>query len=125
MTSIMGLVTVPIKYYPYVMIGFDLLMAGPQVAAQSVAGAVVGHAWWWSIWGGELGSQGVLGAYARAPQWMRNLLGETRNTPPPAAGGTAAGLRQAGIHVSAPRQTPQPATSSGHNWGSGRRLGSD
>ncbi|KAF8906791.1 hypothetical protein CPB84DRAFT_1769657 [Gymnopilus junonius] len=85
------------------MIGLDLLMAGPQVAAQSVAGAVV-----------ELGSQGLLGAYSRAPQWMRNLVG-----------GTAAGLARAGIHVQAPRQAPQPATTSGYNWGSGRRLGSD
>ncbi|KAF8871167.1 Der1-like family-domain-containing protein [Gymnopilus junonius] len=125
MTSIMGLVTLPIKYYPYVMIGLDLLMAGPQVAAQSVAGAVVGHAWWWSVWGGELGSQGLLGAYSRAPQWMRNLVGETNAPPPPAAGGTAAGLARAGIHVQAPRQAPQPATTSGYNWGSGRRLGSD
>jgi len=125
MTSIMGLITLPIKYYPYVMIGLDLLMAGPQVAAQSVAGAVVGHAWWWSVWGGELGSQGVLSSYARAPQWMRNLLGETGTRPPPAAGGTAAGLAQSGIHVSTSRQATQSTTSTGHTWGSGRRLGRD
>ncbi|KDR68337.1 hypothetical protein GALMADRAFT_231301 [Galerina marginata CBS 339.88] len=123
-TSIMGLVTVPVKYYPYVLIGFDLIIAGPQAAAQSVAGAVVGHAWWWSVWGGELGSQGLLTRYARAPQWMMDIFGETGQAgPPAAAGGTAAGLARSGIHVSAPREAPAPGNPTGHSWGSGRRLG--
>ncbi|KAF8167427.1 Der1-like family-domain-containing protein [Crassisporium funariophilum] len=130
MTSVLGLVTVPVKYFPYVMIAMDLVVAGPQAAAQSVAGAAVGHLWWWSVWGGALGSQGRLASYSRAPQWMRNLLGESGTPVRPAdAGGVAAGLAKAGIHVTAPRK---PATasgaagpsSSGHSWGSGNKLGS-
>jgi len=126
MTSIMGLITVPVQYYPYIMIAFDLLMAGPQAAGQSVAGAVVGHAWWWTVWGGELGSQGLLGNYARAPQWLCDLFGQTGQAgPPPAAGGTAAGLARAGVQVTAPRQAAPAGNPTGHMWGSGRRLGTD
>jgi len=125
-TSVMGLITVQIKYFPYVLIALDFLMAGPTFAAQSVAGAVVGHLWWWSVWGGRLGSQGIWGAYASAPGWLRNLFGERRSGQPPAAGGVAAGLAQAGIHVTAPRRTAASggsSTTTGYGWGSGRRLG--
>jgi len=127
MTSIMGLVTVPVKIFPYVMIGMDFLVAGPGVAAQSVAGAAVGHLWWWSVWGGRLGSQGIWAPYASAPQWMRNLMGETNPDRPSASGGEAAGLARAGIHVTAPR-TPATSggssTATGYSWGSGQKLGS-
>jgi len=121
----MGLVTVPIKFYPYVLIGFDLILGGPGAAAQSVAGAVVGHAWWWSVWGGQLGSQGLLTRYARAPQWVRNFMGETNPPSAPPAGGTAAGLSRSGIHVTAPRERARPeGGSTGYNWGRGQTLGS-
>lgn len=120
-TSLMGLVTLPIKYFPYVMIGMDLLMGGPRAAAEAVAGAVVGHAWWWLVWGAPLGSQGVLARAAQAPQWLRGIMGETRAPPPPPGG---AGLAAAGIHVTpAHRQTSSTTGVTGHNWGSGQRLG--
>lgn len=101
-------------------------MAGPQAAGQAVAGAVVGHAWWWSVWGAGLGGQGPLATYSTAPQWLRNLFGERGPTnQPPAAGGTAAGLAQGGVHVTAPRRPAENAgTTTGHRWGSGQRLGS-
>jgi len=127
MTSVMGLITVQVKYFPYILLALDFLMGGPRVAAQSVAGAAVGHLWWWSVWGGRLGSQGIWGAYASAPQWMRNLMGERNpGRPPTGAGGTAAGLARGGVHVTAPRR---PATSggssttTGYTWGAGQRLG--
>ena len=127
MTSVMGLITVPIKYFPYVLIALDFLMAGPAIAAQSVAGAVVGHLWWWGVWGARLGSQGIWSTYASAPEWMRNLFGERQHSgQPPAAGGTAAGLAQGGVHVTAPRRTAASggsSTATGYAWGSGRRLG--
>ena len=127
LTSVMGLITVPIKYFPYVLIALDFLMAGPTLAAQSVAGAVVGHLWWWSVWGGRLGSQGIWGAYASAPEWLRNFFGERHSDQPPAAaGGTAAGLARGGIHVTAPRRPAAPggsSTTTGYAWGSGQRLG--
>ena len=126
LTSVMGLITVPIKYFPYVLIGLDFLTAGPSFAAHSVAGAVVGHIWWWSVWGGRLGSQGIWGVYASAPEWVSNLFGERRSGQPPAAGGTAAGLAQGGVHVTAPRRpAASGGTTTGYAWGFGRRLGNN
>ncbi|KAF9531413.1 Der1-like family-domain-containing protein [Crepidotus variabilis] len=128
-TSIMGIVTVPVIFYPYIIITFDFLIGGPHAAALSAAGAVVGHIWWWSVWGGNTGSQGLLSNHARAPEWIRNLMGESRRprVQPPAAGGDAQGLAQGGIHVTAPRRPATAgasATTSGYRWGSGQRLGS-
>lgn len=124
MTSIMGLITIPIVYYPYVLMAMDLVVYGTSAAALAVAGAAVGHLWWWTVWGGELGSRGVLGPYSMAPQWLRRLFGEEeRPRRPPAAGGAAAGLARSGVHVTAPAGAPTTGTSTGHTWGSGRRLG--
>ncbi|KAG5719108.1 Derlin-1.2, partial [Termitomyces sp. T112] len=39
-TSLMGIVTIPVKYLPYVIIVMDIFMGGPRYAAQAVAGAV-------------------------------------------------------------------------------------
>lgn len=131
-TSLMGLVTFPVSYLPYVMIGMDLLMGGPGAAAQSVAGAVVGHFWWWGIWGGTIGGRGgTLEAYGRAPGWMRTLVGET-GPPPPVGGGPGAGAGAnagvgGGVHVIPPRRTATTgggtSAARGYNWGSGQRLG--
>ncbi|KAF9566573.1 hypothetical protein CPC08DRAFT_628402 [Agrocybe pediades] len=124
-TSIMGLVTVPILFYPYILIVFALLEKRIRGAALATAGAVVGHAWWWSVWGGGLGSQGILTSWIRAPRWLRKLMREHNLPGAPVAGGSAAALERAGIHVTAPRDRAQPAGgTSGHNWGSGRTLGS-
>ena len=126
MTSVMGLITVPVIYFPYIIIAIDFLVGGPKFAAQSVAGAAVGHLWWWSVWGGRLGSQGTWAPYASAPQWMRNLIGERNAGQPPAAGGTAAGLARGGVHVTAPRRPAASGGASattGYSWGSGQRLG--
>lgn len=119
-SSLMGLVTFPVAYLPYVMIGLDLLMGGPSSAALSVAGAVVGHFWWLAVWGGGRGG-GVLQAWARAPTWMRDLVGE---------GAYASGSSSsAGFRVVPPRQAQNTAGGSGsgiggHRWGPGRTLGS-
>jgi Derlin-2/3 len=129
-TSLMGLVTIPVAYFPYVMVALDFLMAGPHRAAEAVAGLVVGHAWWWSVWGGSLGSRGVLAQYGQAPQWLRNFFGEGRRPRPPAGprgnatGGAAAGLRASGIEVVPPRRVANAEQSEGHQWGVGNRLGS-
>lgn len=127
----MGLVTFPVKYLPYVMVGLDLLMGGPGAAAQAVAGAAVGHFWWWSIWGGAVGARGgVLETFGRAPRWMRRLVGEA--SVPPASGGPGAGAGSnagtaGGVQVIPPRQlagaSGGSSTTRGYNWGSGQRLG--
>jgi len=124
-SSLMGLVTFPVTYLPYVMIGMDLLVGGPGAAAQAVAGAAVGHFWWWGIWGGAIGARGgVLETYGRAPQWMRRLVGEAGI--PPAAG-AASNAGSGGVQVIPPRRaagaTGDSSTTRGYNWGSGQRLG--
>ncbi|PFH45788.1 hypothetical protein AMATHDRAFT_71091 [Amanita thiersii Skay4041] len=113
-TSLMGLVTLPVKYLPYIMIALDFLMGGPAAAAQAVAGAVVGHFWWWAIWGTD-GRRGALESLGRAPSWMRLLVADGVDTP---------AARGGGVHVVPPRQ-PAALTGSttGHHWGSGQRLG--
>ncbi|TRM62355.1 Der1-like family-domain-containing protein [Schizophyllum amplum] len=102
-SSLFGLVTFPVRYLPFVMIGLDLLMGGPGAAAQSCVGAAIGHLWWWGVWGASLGGQGYLSAFGEAPRWLRNLFGESGTR------GGDGGFRM-GVRV-------------GHNWGSGRRLG--
>ncbi|KAG7096005.1 hypothetical protein E1B28_006687 [Marasmius oreades] len=129
-TSIFGLLTLPIKYMPYVMLAFDLLMGGPQAAAQSLPGAVVGHLWWWAIWGGDLTGRGAPYAHlGRAPRWLANWLGDTSGGGPGAAGAGNAG----GVHVVPPRTrlnaggggAPSAGSRGGHSWGSGQRLGNN
>ncbi|KAF8886175.1 DER1-domain-containing protein [Infundibulicybe gibba] len=96
-TSLMGLITLPVQYLPYLMIGMDLLMGGPGAAAQAIA-ARCWALWWWGVRAG-----GVLEHWARAPVWMQNLLGERGNARPGSANAGAAG----GVHIIPPRQ---PAT---------------
>ncbi|KAG6917301.1 hypothetical protein DXG01_003142 [Tephrocybe rancida] len=129
-TSLLGLITFPVKYLPYSIIAMDLLMAGPAAAAHAVAGAVVGHFWWWGVWGSQPGSRGgVLQAHASAPAWMRNLVGEGNIPPPPPGQANVGG----GVHIVPPRRTLATGSgsgaaggntgSTGYKWGSGRALG--
>jgi Derlin-2/3 len=109
------------------MIGMDLLMGGPQAAAQAVAGAVAGHAWLWSVWGTTFAAAGPLADHARAPRWLANWLdGPVRRSPQ--GGATSAGgarLAAGGVHVVPSRRAQVSGSSSGHQWGSGHRLGSE
>ena len=122
----MGLLTVPVSYFPYTMVAMDLLMAGPAAAAESIAGMIIGHLWWWGVFGGGLGSTGVLAQMTQAPQWLRNFFGEGGRPRPSVAGmgGNAAGLASGGVQVIPPRRVREQAQTTGHNWGSGQRLGS-
>lgn len=117
----MGIVSVPITYQPYVMLVFDLFTDGPKGAAVGVAGCIVGHIWWWTVWGGNSSGQGILSPYSRAPEWLRRLMGE-RGPRVPLGGQRSTG---GGVYVTAPRQsaTSGSATTAGYRWGSGRRLG--
>jgi Derlin-2/3 len=109
------------------MIGMDLLMGGPNAAAQAVAGAVAGHAWLWAVWGTSLGHTGPLAEYARAPRWLSDWLDGSNRRPPqqPGAGGPGAGMAAGGVHAMPPRRTQEASTRVGHSWGSGQRLGSN
>jgi len=129
-TSIMGIISVPATYLPWFLVTLDLIVGGPGYAVLSVAGALVGHIWWWSVWGGRLASQGRYASWGRAPQWLSDYMGENSRGRARAAqdpaGGTAASLASGGIHVSAPfgRRTTDAGPDIGqHRWGSGQKLG--
>ncbi|KAI0694517.1 DER1-domain-containing protein [Cytidiella melzeri] len=113
-TSLFGLITIPLLYFPYALIFLDLITAGPAAAAASVTGAIAGHAWWWGVYDTR-----VLAEYGRAPGWMKRLVGQPRQGS--ASGGTG------GVHVIPPRQRAAAGGSapSGYSWGSGQRLGNN
>lgn len=114
-TSLMGLISIPYMFFPYVLAAMDLIMAGPGAAAQAVTGMVVGHVWWWGVFDTR-----ALQAFGTAPGWLRGLIGGPD-------GGSSAGGGIGGVHVVPPRDRQQPATgrTTGHSWGSGRRLGTE
>ncbi|KAG1741432.1 Der1-like family-domain-containing protein [Suillus paluster] len=124
LTSVMGLITIPVAYFPYALLGMDLLMGGKTAAAQGVSGMLVGHAWWWLIWGSGIGTggveQGIYAGWGRAPAWLKSWFGEREEH-------GRAGSRRGGVQAFAPRQRAEEAAASGrvtgHSWGSGTRLG--
>ncbi|KAK1231292.1 hypothetical protein PQX77_005592 [Marasmius sp. AFHP31] len=75
-TSFFGLVTLPIEYLPYLMLGLSLLMGGPLFAARSLPGALVGHLWWWGVWGDQVDRPGPFANFGKAPRWLANWLGD-------------------------------------------------
>ncbi|KAG6332271.1 hypothetical protein ID866_6820 [Astraeus odoratus] len=116
-STIMGLITVPVTYVPYAMLAIDILVDVGS-AGTAVSGMVIGHLWWWLIWGAGTGAggteQGLLASYARAPRWLRDFFGERD---------TVRGSHHAGYHVVPPRGQDSSARSTGHRWGAGQRLG--
>jgi len=127
-SSIFGVITVPVKYMPYVMLAIELLTGGPAGVAQCIPGALIGHLWWWGVWGSQLGGQGgILQQWARAPTWLEGYLGD-RPVVAGAGPGAGRGANQGGgVHVIPPRRpatsAPPGSSSSGYNWGSGQALG--
>jgi Derlin-2/3 len=116
-SSIMGLINIPVKYLPYAMIGMDAVTGGTRAAAVSVTGAVVGHLWWWMMYGED--GRGLPGVreFGRAPSWVLGFVGD----------GAAPNVAGTGVHASPPREQRQPrARTTGYNWGDGgQRLGTD
>lgn len=114
----MGLVQLPIKYQPYIIIAFDLFAAGKGEAMLDVVGCVIGHLWWWTVWGDDSSGRGMFSAQARAPEFLRRWMGE--HGPRVVGGSRAVG---GGVYVSPPQSTATAQSQGGHSWGSGRRLG--
>ena len=98
-------------------VGMDLIMGGPGAAAVSVTGAVVGHLWWWVVYGEDGRGLPGLRQFAGAPSWVRAFVGD----------GAGPGVAGTGVHVVPPRQQRgAPARTTGYNWGgAGNRLGSE
>ncbi|KAH9477566.1 Derlin-3 [Psilocybe cubensis] len=44
---------IPLVYLPIALIAYDYFIGGPKYVGPSVAGAVVGHLWWWVVWEGR------------------------------------------------------------------------
>ena len=95
----------------------DAVTGGTGAAAVSVTGAVIGHLWWWLMYGED--RQGLPGVreFGRAPSWVGALVG----------GGATPNIAGTGVHAFPPRQQRQPpARATGYNWGGGgQRLGSE
>jgi Derlin-2/3 len=92
-------------------------MGGPRAAAVSVTGAVVGHLWWWVIYGQNGRGLPALRHFGSAPPWVRTLVSD----------GAGSGIAGTGVHVVPPRQQRgTPTRPTGYNWGGGgNRLGSE
>ncbi|KAF7308740.1 Derlin [Mycena kentingensis (nom. inval.)] len=128
-TSIFGLVTVPVRYMPYIMLAFDAL-SGPEAIATALPGAIIGHLWWWGVWGSAIGGGGgILSYWARAPRWFADWMGQERTH---VSDGPGAGVGSAnagrGVQIIPPRRmaddpTPAGPAATGYNWGRGNRLG--
>ncbi|EPS96873.1 hypothetical protein FOMPIDRAFT_1129502 [Fomitopsis schrenkii] len=112
MTSFFGLITFPVRYLPYTMIVIDLLAEGRQGAARSIAGAIIGHLWWWGVWDSRL-----LERAGTAPMWLKKRL---EQNPGPSTHG---GWKRGGVEGVAPRQVREEGRPGEHSWGSGHRLG--
>ncbi|KIK58363.1 hypothetical protein GYMLUDRAFT_695257, partial [Collybiopsis luxurians FD-317 M1] len=122
--SLYGLIIIPFKYFPYALLGMDLLMAGPGAAAQAIPGAVVGHLWWMGVFGTELGGTqgGVLTEWDRTPKWSRSWFGEDGS---PATGRTL--NLGGGVNVVPSRaraeEDANANTTLGHRWEVGEQIG--
>ncbi|EIW76993.1 DER1-domain-containing protein [Coniophora puteana RWD-64-598 SS2] len=113
-TSLFGLVTFRTNYYPYVLLALDILVGGRAYAALGASGMVVGHLWWWLVWGcsGAGGvERGVLaGAAAHAPGRVREWFGDKARPRVSKVG--------RGVTVFAPG-----GEGDSYRWGRGKRLG--
>jgi len=122
LTSLWGLVTFPQKYFPLVLVGLDLIIVGPAEAVASVTGIITGYALWMLEWKETRGSRppGSGRVFGQAPGWLKAIVGDGVIIPPE-------GASRPGYTVQPPRDAPAPAeaTTTGYNWGTGRRLGNN
>lgn len=114
-SSIMGLITIPVMYYPFMLVFMDLLIDGHSIAVTGMVGLIVGHLWYWAIFGGT-GGRGPLYTSGTAPRWLKRMFGRSLAGRQPLSG----------VHVTPARErtttTPGRPTT-GYQWGEGRRLG--
>ncbi|KAI5121122.1 hypothetical protein M0805_002794 [Coniferiporia weirii] len=119
-TSFFGLISIPHKYLPYALVALDLMMGGRSAAARAITGVISGYAWWYLVHSEESGRPGA--EFARAPAWVRGLIGEQAERAVPGVGRV---LNASGARVSAAAGATARTAQGMYNWGSGQRLGSD
>jgi len=133
--SIFGIISVQAIYFPFALVGMDLLNGGPKGAAVALTGVIMGHVWWMLEWkeDGPSTGGGRGGVMGRAPGWLVNLVGygagEERDKQDEQSArrafGSAAAPRGRGLNdggSGASNATPPGQT---HSWGRGNRLGND
>lgn len=108
-TSLWGLISFPVRYFAYVLVAIDFVIGGKEAALSALTGIIAGHLWWWGVWESR-----ALRELGTAPGWLKALI-ETSPPPGPAPGAPGGSSR--------PRRPGAQTT--GYDWGSGHRLGSD
>ncbi|KAL8277549.1 hypothetical protein RQP46_009981 [Phenoliferia psychrophenolica] len=76
--SLFGLINMPAPYFPFALLGIDLVKGGPSYALQSFTGLAAAHAWYFlsTIYPAQNGGRGF--GFMSPPQWLATLLA----TPP-------------------------------------------
>ena len=120
LTSIFGLVTLKQAYLPYAMVAMDLLMGGTSAAASALTGVISGYAWWYLVHNADAGRPGL--EFARAPEWLRSVMGQSGTRVVPGVGQV---LNEGRNRAAAAGRAAANAARTGHNWGSGNRLGNE
>lgn len=93
-------------------------MGGTTAAANALTGVISGYAWWYLVHNADAGRPGL--EFARAPAWLRSLIGETGVRVIPGAGHV---LNEGRNRAAAAGRVA--ARTARHNWGSGNRLGQE
>ncbi|KAK4703146.1 hypothetical protein P7C70_g3072, partial [Phenoliferia sp. Uapishka_3] len=72
--SLFGLINMPAPYFPFALLGIDLVKGGPSYALQAFTGLASAHAWYFlsTIYPAQNGGRGF--GFMTPPQWLANLL---------------------------------------------------
>lgn len=119
--SLYGIISVPTRWFPYMLIVLDVLDGGPPAALHGLTGCIVGHAWYLLEWKDGRRQDTP---YGRAPAWLKAWIAEgpAEDHPRPAARayGGAQEPQNRGFGDGGRGTGPQVQ---GYNWGQGNRLG--
>ncbi|PVG03249.1 hypothetical protein CPB86DRAFT_772148 [Serendipita vermifera] len=128
--SFFGLFSMSIKYYPFVLVAFDMMMS-PMIGCGTIAGLIVGQALFMLEYDAPSESNGLTeprlkqSSMLRAPGWLCRLLVE------PEVQNRAGTIRSVYGQVVTPAgrglndngRGANTASGSGYNWGKGQKLG--
>lgn len=80
--SLFGLINMKAVYFPFALIGIDLVSKGPQAALQAFTGLVSAHIYWFltSVYPSQNGGRQL--SFLSTPQFLINYLGNGIIAPP-------------------------------------------